>query len=102
MVNRQNKFHCCIRDIGELTMLVADGFDNAIIGYIERMNEPKVVVYDRDKCIEILVERDHMTEDDADEFFEYNVAGAYVGEQTPAYLIKANRMDIDDIGKGCE
>mgnify|MGYP003628877260 FL=1 len=46
MVNRQNKFHCCIRDIGELTMLVADGFDNAIIGYIERMNEPKVVVYD--------------------------------------------------------
>lgn len=36
---------------------------------------------------EILVQRDGMTYDEADEFFEVNCQGAYAGDQTPAYLV---------------
>ena len=65
--------------------LVADGFDEAIIGIGRQFNK-NLVIYDEDKCIEILMERDGMSEEEAIEFFEFNVVGAYVGEYTPIYL----------------
>jgi hypothetical protein len=51
-----------------------------------------LILLDRDKCIEILVERDGMDHDEAEEFFEYNVIGAWMGEGTPCFaiLIKEN------------
>ena len=61
-------------------LLFMDGFDEAIIGVSDNFREP-VVVYSRKKCIEILCrEMDYM---EAVEYFDYNVAGAYVGELTP-------------------
>lgn len=65
--------------------LVADGFDEAIIGMARQFNQT-LVVYDEDKCLSILMERDGMTEEEAEEFFEFNVVGAYVGEGTPVYV----------------
>jgi hypothetical protein len=65
--------------------LVADGFDEAIIGIGRQFNK-NLVIYDEDKCIEILMERDGMTDEEAIEFFEFNVVGAYVGEYTPIYV----------------
>lgn len=65
--------------------LFADGFDEAIMGHGERCGL-SVVVYNADKCLEILRENDGMTEDEAYEFFEYNVLGSYVGEKTPIFL----------------
>jgi hypothetical protein len=44
------------------------------------------VIYDEDKCIQILMERDGMTDEEAIEFFEFNVVGAYVGDHTPIYV----------------
>jgi len=64
-------------------LLFADGFDEAIIGVEERAG---VVAYDIDKIIEIL-SRD-MTEDEAIEYFDFNIIGAYVGERTPIYINK--------------
>jgi len=43
-------------------------------------------VYDRQKMIEIAVRDMEMTEEDAIEYLEYNVWGAYVGEHTPIYI----------------
>ena len=37
-------------------MLFADGFDDALIGYMERAGMPSVACYDKNKCIEILAE----------------------------------------------
>lgn len=81
----------------ETEFLCADGLDEAIIGYEELSGK---VIYDIDKCIEILARdmevspddlEDGMTEDDAKynlarEYFEYNTLGAYVGEQTPIFI----------------
>jgi hypothetical protein len=69
-------------------LLTAIGLDDAFIGHIERMNEPPVAVYDREKIIQIFMTRDGMTWEEAEEFFEFNVGGAYMGPQTPAYLIR--------------
>lgn len=62
--------------------LLADGFDNAILGYSTELR----VVYSVDQIMETLVERDGMTPDEAIEYFEYNISCAYVGEYTPIYM----------------
>lgn len=65
-------------------ILCADGFDEAIIGYIERFGEEPVALYDRDHVIAIMVDRDGMTYDEALEFFDYNIIG-FGGERVPAF-----------------
>ena len=64
------------------TFVIADGFDDAIIGVDD--NNLKIV-YDIDEVINILI-RDGMEVDDAIEYYEYNIAGSYVGENTPSFI----------------
>lgn len=66
--------------------LLADGFEDAYIGLARRCGQPTLVTYDYDKCIEILVLRDGMTYEEAVEYFEFNVVGAWMGANTPIYL----------------
>ena len=66
-------------------VIVADGFEDALIGVGQQFNKA-MAVYDRQKCIEILMERDGMSDEEAVEYFEYNVTGAWVGEYTPIFL----------------
>jgi len=65
--------------------LLADGFEDALIGYVSQFNKT-VALYDRAKCIQILM-KDGLTESDAEEFFEFNTQGACVGENTPAFAV---------------
>ena len=65
--------------------LMADGFEEALIGFGTRFNH-SVTIYDLNKCINILVERDGMSHDEAQEYMDFNVLGAYVGEETPIFL----------------
>jgi len=65
--------------------LLADGFEDALVGFGYQFNYP-VAVYNRDKCIDILMNRDGMDDEEAIEFFDFNVAGAWVGESTPIFL----------------
>jgi hypothetical protein len=66
-------------------LLLADGFEEALLGVIEGCARPAVACYDYDECVRILVARG-MEESDAVEYFNFNVAGAYVGETTPMFL----------------
>ena len=66
-------------------LLKADGFDEAIIGVVQRMGI-QAICYDQEKVIEILM-RD-MSEEEAWEYFDFNIAGAWVGESTPFFLEK--------------
>jgi hypothetical protein len=43
------------------------------------------VVYDEDKCIDILV-NDGMDLEDAIEYFDYNTKGAFIGDRTPIFI----------------
>ena len=68
--------------------LLADGFEGAFIGMCERFGMQPVAAYDRDKCIDILIQRDRMTYEEAVEFFDFNVIGAWVGELTPVFVTR--------------
>jgi hypothetical protein len=67
----------------EQSVLLADGFDDALIGFSEQIGRPVLAVYAWNKMIDILVERDGMDLDDALDFLEFNVVSAWMGEGTP-------------------
>jgi hypothetical protein len=67
--------------------LSADGFDAAIIGVSDASpGRPRLVVYDVDRMIRILVKRDGMTVPDAEEFLAFNTVGAWLGIGTPVFV----------------
>ena len=66
--------------------LMADGYEEAVLGIAERCGKPAVVAYDARKCIAILQERDGMEYEDACEFFQFNTLGAWAGEYTPIFI----------------
>ena len=72
---------------GELPWLIGSTqaeikkYEQAIIGQDDASLR---VVYSRDKIIDILSEE--MTPEEAVEFYEYNILGAYMGEMTPIYV----------------
>ena len=68
-------------------MIFFDGYEDALIGFLQRFGMEPLALYDRDKCIKILMERDGMDFHEAEEFFEFNSAGAWVGENTPAFAV---------------
>jgi hypothetical protein len=68
--------------------LLADGFEDALVGFVEHFNR-FLACYDKEKCLRILMKRDKMTRDQAVEYFEFNVAGSWVGQHTPVFLINA-------------
>lgn len=65
-------------------VMTMDGYDDAIIGVVERIGL-EVVCYDLDKVIEILMKQG-MNEEDAWEWYQFNMVGAWVGEKTPVFL----------------
>ena len=74
-----------IQEPSDPDTLLAGGFEEAFVGYGTRFTHG-VAVYSKRKCLEVLVERDEMSRDEALEFFDFNVSGAYVGENTPVFL----------------
>jgi hypothetical protein len=67
----------------EESILLADGFDDAFLGIGRQFGKP-FAVYDKQKCLEIL--QQDMSEEEANEYFSFNVDGSYVGEKTPIFL----------------
>ena len=66
--------------------LMCDGFDDAVIGVAERPNLGPVVAYSVSKILNIMMERDGMTYEEALEFYEYNISAAWMGENTPVFI----------------
>lgn len=69
------------------------GFEEALAGYAEQCNREPVAVYDFEKMISILMDRDEMSRQEALEYIDFNVSGAYVGSNTPMMLYE---FDIED------
>lgn len=44
------------------------------------------VVYSRRKIIKVLMTRDGMNADEATEFYDFNIAGAYMGPNMPKFV----------------
>ena len=71
--------------------LIADGFDEAILG-VEQ--ETMRVIYSVSKSLEI-IEAMGIPQEDALEHFYFNVLGSYVGEKTPIFCFDEFKHSTD-------
>jgi len=77
-------------------MLKWDGFDNAIIGVGGRCNTDSMIVYDYDKMVRVLVTRDDMSYEEAEEYIEFNIIGAWIGDTTPIIVRNKSIEEIEE------
>lgn len=71
---------------GDEELLFADGFDDAIIGVDAKDNR---VIYSYGLILEQLMLQG-MEYDEAVEYADFNILGAYVGERTPIYMYEVD------------
>jgi hypothetical protein len=74
-----------IHDLEVNESMLAYGLNDALIG-ITSGTYGNVAVYDYDKCVQILMDKQDMTTTEAVEWMEYNVVSSYVGETTPVFV----------------
>lgn len=72
-------------------LIVMNGFDDCIVGVVERFGQSPIVCYDKEMVIESL-ESTGMERFEAEEFFNFNQIGAWMGDLTPCFL-SANGKD---------
>ena len=71
--------------------IILDGLDTDIIGIVEEFGNGPRILYSKEKIIDILVERDGMTSEEAIEYYDFNILGLYAGEQNPIFLINISK-----------
>ena len=77
--------YCIKKAMGDdETILLADGLESAFMGVGRQFHHP-IAIYSYKKVIKILM-RSKMSHEEAVEYFDYNIAGAFVGDQTPVFL----------------
>lgn len=64
--------------------VLLDGYESAFIGISRRCGQLSVAAYSYWKIIDQL--RNEMSFDDAVEFFEHNIGGAWFGEHSPVIV----------------
>jgi len=72
---------------------------DAIIGVVNRFGQDPLVLLDRERCIRILMgdmtnTDDNMTREEAEEYFEYNTIGAWMGKGTPCFASLTEDLPI--------
>lgn len=76
--------------------LLADGFETAFVGMAVREGQ-EVAVYDTAKCAELLINRDGMKLEEAQEYLEFNVTTAWVGKGTPIFMTVMSLAEFNEM-----
>lgn len=77
--------------------ILFDGFEKAFMGVLRRNGQTApIAIYDYGRCMEILMDRDGMEEDEAVEWLEVNTLGAYLGESTPAMVFRCTLKELSE------
>lgn len=85
-------------DPDEHDLVIMDGYDDCIVGVVERCGQRPIVCYDKDKVLYRL-ESNGMERDEAEDFFYFNQIGAWMGDATPCFL-SANVKDEEPASAG--
>jgi len=72
--------------------IILDNFDDCIVGIFEKFREGNRIVYSKDMIIKKLCEE--MSEEEALEYYDYNILGGYFGEQNPVFLAISSHPHI--------
>jgi hypothetical protein len=65
-------------------LLAVDGYEECVKGVVDRSDQT-FLVYDTE-CVHRMLEDMDMDPNEAKEFFDFNIAGAWMGENTPGFL----------------
>ena len=84
-INEQDKLMCM------------DGYDDCIVGIVEQFGKPPILCYNKLLVIQKMID-DGSSYEEAEEYFEYNQIGAYVGEFTPCFLTPTSLENLHDLG----
>ena len=82
------KLHEQLLDMNVEDALTMDGYDDCVVGVLERHGMEPIVIYDKEKVIEKLMADGCDSYEGALEFYEFNQLGGWHGETTPGFLIK--------------
>jgi hypothetical protein len=67
--------------------IVAQGLEEAFIGYARRANRPSVALYDYYTCIQVLMRDEDFSRDDSVKFMEEFILEHDAGESSPAFAL---------------
>ena len=84
-------FRNYLQDCNEDALVLPDEYAMALVGVAHQFNKT-LAVYDSRKVIEIIMDVQGITDMEAKEYFEYNIKGSWVGDNTPLFL-----DSLDDI-----
>ena len=73
--------------------IMYDGFNAAIVGVVSRCGTEPLALYDRAKCIQILMD-EGCSHSDAEDYFCFNVEGCWAGPHTPMIA----SFNLDPVG----
>jgi len=86
----------------EIGMMQMDGYDDCVVGTVTRFGISPVLCYDLHKVICKMI-ADGMSEEEAYEYYNFNMLGAWVGDGTPAFICLGehdyyveNEENVDD------
>lgn len=87
VARRRQQWTARLNDEEVLTFLEPPSYDRAIVGVIRGFGGALRLCYSTKRLLDIL-QKDlgGASYEDAQEFFEVNIAGAYVGDSTPCFL----------------
>jgi hypothetical protein len=85
--------NCGCEDSSKAELLKLDGFDDCYLGLGETYGQYPALIYDKSKIIEQL-RQDGMDEEEAQEYFEYNILGSFFGEKMPIFL---DRIPLEEL-----
>jgi len=75
--------------VDKVAMYQFDDLDEAVVGLATQATGEPLLVYDYVKIVEIFM-RDGMTEEEAQEYADYNVVGLNLGDRTPLIMTPCN------------
>ena len=86
-------------EITEPAYIKADGFDDCLIGLGFKFGNRGTLIYDQAKVIQKLIDNSEgkITEEEALEYYDYNILGAYVGENMPIFVESCTMDDIQEM-----
>jgi hypothetical protein len=74
-------------------LIILEGFDSAILGVGESAGwDSPCIVYDYQKCLDVLVQKHDWEKEDAIQWMDYNVINAHMGEGNPVFVFPSQDL----------
>tara|TARA_R110000803_G_scaffold90401_3_gene157717 strand:+ start:3254 stop:3511 length:258 start_codon:yes stop_codon:yes gene_type:complete len=67
--------------------IILDGFDDCIVGISEEFGGETRIVYAKQRIIDKLIKTGLIDEEEALEYFYFNMVGGHFGKRNPIFLI---------------